>query len=129
MVPGSFRLSADNNWKFFIPWEPGTTAQVSFYVDNSLADDTPPDPNTHPKATPPQNFRVAIMDESGGSQHIEGVTVGRKATDNGTLPAYININTPKTACGVSLSPGPNGPADQQVSFVLHNRIVYTHKQG
>ncbi|MEV5707284.1 hypothetical protein [Actinoallomurus sp. NPDC052274] len=116
MVPGNFRLTADDpEWP--IVFDPDAkVSKITFGLDNSFAD------AAHGiTAAPQQHLRVAIMDVDGSVQKIyDPVIIGRQTptTPGGTKPVTITVPKPATAWAAFISPGKDGPADRRIGFCL-----------
>lgn len=111
MVPGNFKLTpGDNKWP--IPMEMGKCSAVWFTCDNT-------NDKYGAVAAPLQSLRVVVIDGvTGATQDGEHLIMVGRDPKNGLKAVGVKFKNPKTAQSVHVSPGPNGPCDQRIGFVL-----------
>lgn len=111
MVPGNFKLTP-GDLKFPIVFEQGKCSSIWFTCDNSNS-------TNGTVAAPLQSLRVVVIDGvTGATQDGEhNILVGRDPK-TGLKAVGVKFKTPKTAQQVHVSPGPDGPSDQRIGFVL-----------
>lgn len=111
MVPGNFILKPGDN-KFPIVFEQGKCSSIWFTCDTS-------NDKYGAVAAPLQSLRVVVIDGvTGATQDGEHLIMVGRDPKTGLKAVPVKFKNPKTAQQVHVSPGPDGPSDQRIGFVL-----------